>query len=294
MSELRRATSVEEYLGKMPNLVSEAGKAYAASFSPRPDDVLVATYAKAGTTWMQQIVHGLRTGGDMDFGEITDVVPWIELAHDCGWDINAEQKAAPRAYKTHHPYESVPKGAKYIWVVRDPKDSALSFFNFMNGWFLEVGAISADDFVQEFFMEDYLFGGYWGHLLGWWAVKDDPSVLALSFEDVKQDLAGTVKKVAQFIGHDLDKRGVDVATQQADFSFMKAREPQFDDHPIAVNRNAAVGLPTDARSSKIKTGNVGDYKQLSDETIKLLDEKWAATVGKNLGFEGYAQLRAAL
>jgi len=37
------------------------------------------TPPKCGTTWMQQIVHGLRTRGSMDFNEITRVVPFLYL-----------------------------------------------------------------------------------------------------------------------------------------------------------------------------------------------------------------------
>ena len=49
-----------------------------ASWRPRPTDVVITPYSKCGTTWLQQIFHTLRTGGDMDFDDISCVVPWIE------------------------------------------------------------------------------------------------------------------------------------------------------------------------------------------------------------------------
>src|SRR4051812_23528306 len=67
----------------------------------RPSDVLIATFPKCGTTWVQQIVHGLRTRGSMDFEEISLVIPWIERSALLGLDINAPQVAEPRAFKTH-------------------------------------------------------------------------------------------------------------------------------------------------------------------------------------------------
>ncbi|MEE8370955.1 MAG: sulfotransferase domain-containing protein, partial [Sphingomonadales bacterium] len=96
-----QARSIPELLEKLVNLKSEEGLAHAKAFVPRPDDVLIATFAKAGTTWLQQIVHVLRTGGDMDFGEITEVVPWIETAFDMGIDLEAEQRGGIRAFKSH-------------------------------------------------------------------------------------------------------------------------------------------------------------------------------------------------
>ena len=46
-----------------------------AFFQPRPTDVIITTAPKAGTTWMQQILHQMRTGGDTSFGTIFEVVP---------------------------------------------------------------------------------------------------------------------------------------------------------------------------------------------------------------------------
>ncbi len=298
MTELRRATSVAEFVGKMEYFISPEGFARAEAFNARSDDIIVSTYAKAGTTWMQQIVHGLRTNGDMDFGEICDVVPWIELAHDVGWDIVGEQKASPRAFKTHYEYEGVPKGARYIWVVRDPKDTAVSFYNFMNGWFLERDVVSIDDFVQDFFLERPAPRGYWNHLIGWYNAKEKAretdDVLALTFEDMKDDLSGAVKRVAGFMGCD-DESAIEIATHQAHFSFMKEHERQFDDHPLAQARCAALRLPEGAGSSKVKSGNVGGHKNtLSDETAQMLDAKWAEVVEPQLGFADYAALRKAL
>lgn len=298
MTNLRRATSVAEYSEKMQHFISPEGVAHAEAFAARPDDIIVSTYAKAGTTWMQQIVHGLRTGGDMDFGEITDVVPWIELAHDVGWDIEGAQKASPRAYKTHYDYGGVPKGARYIWVVRGPKDTAVSFYNFMNGWILERDAVSIDDFVQQFFLQRPAPRDYWSHLVSWYNAKEKASatddVLALTFEDMKEDLPGAVRRVAGFMGC-TEPAAIDAATRQAHFSFMKANERQFDDHPLARARCAALRLPEGAGSSKVKSGTVGGHKNtLSDQTIGMLDAKWAEVVEAQLGFADYAALRRAL
>ena len=53
-----------------------------ANFIARPSDVLITTPPKAGTTWMQQILHQLRTGGDTTFASIDDVVPWLEIQRE--------------------------------------------------------------------------------------------------------------------------------------------------------------------------------------------------------------------
>ena len=75
---------------------SAASVARGRSFAPRASDVFVVTYPKCGTTWMTQICHQLRTGGDEAFGEITEVVPWDVLALDCGQDLDARARVPAR------------------------------------------------------------------------------------------------------------------------------------------------------------------------------------------------------
>ena len=86
----------------------------------------MVTYPKCGTTWMTQIIHTLRTRGAAEhnqFGEITEVVPWDILAIDCEQDLGAEQVASPRVFKSHEAYGDVIKGAKYVYVARNPEDA---------------------------------------------------------------------------------------------------------------------------------------------------------------------------
>ena len=278
-------------------MVTPAGRAYAQAFLPHHDDVLIATYAKAGTTWMQQIVHGLRTGGDMSFQEISEVVPWIELAYDMGIKLESSQASTPRAFKTHYSYDLIPKGARYIWVIRNPADSALSMYNFLSAWMFNPEMLSLDDFIREFYSGASDRRSYWSHLLSWWPERHRDEVLAVSFEGMKSDLSKIVRQVAQFIGINVERNPdlLDTATRQAEFKFMKSHERQFDDHLIAQVRNGAMGLPADALSTKVRTGQSDSHRAvLSADSLAILDTCWRKTIGAELGFADYGDLRAAL
>ena len=113
-----------------------------ASWRPRPSDVVISPFGKCGTTWLQQIFHTLRTRGDMDFDDISRVVPWIELTIAVDIDIEAPQRAEPRGFKSHLAWDAMPKGARYVVSFRDPRDALVSLFHFFEGWFLEPGAVS--------------------------------------------------------------------------------------------------------------------------------------------------------
>ena len=132
-AERTRRTDLGLQLMKLrnKNMHSEKSVKVGHAMKPRPTDVFISTYPKCGTTWMTQIVHMLRSKGDMNFGEITEVIPWDILAHECGQDLDADHVANPRCFKSHEPWETIPKGARYIYVARHPLDAFVSFFHFL-------------------------------------------------------------------------------------------------------------------------------------------------------------------
>src|SRR6476620_10468462 len=140
----RRATTLGELGERMAAFVSPEGYAAGLAFVPRPTDVVIAPFAKCGTTWLQQMVHSLRTGGDLDFDDVSRVVPWIETAQDLGLDLDAEQRGEPRAFKSHLSYDQVPADARYIVSIRDPRDALVSAYRFFEGWFFEPGSIDIE------------------------------------------------------------------------------------------------------------------------------------------------------
>ncbi|HND34410.1 MAG TPA: sulfotransferase domain-containing protein, partial [Myxococcota bacterium] len=80
------------------------------SFAFHPTDVFISTAARSGTTLTQQIVHQLRTGGDMSYTSIDEVVPWLDLHLLLNVPLSADRLARhrPRAYKTHLRIDQLP------------------------------------------------------------------------------------------------------------------------------------------------------------------------------------------
>src|SRR6185436_4009445 len=196
-----RPRSIPDMLERMKNFSTDAGWQRGLDFKPAPTDVFIVTPPKCGTTWMQQIVHGLRTRGSMDFEEISSVVPWINMAHDMGIDIHAPQVANPRAFKTHSTLDEVPKGAKYIVILRNPHDALVSNYYFFDGFFFEKGSIDIETFAREFYIPRR---AVFQHITALWDRRSDENILPLCYENMKTDLAGTIEKVAHFIGIPLD------------------------------------------------------------------------------------------
>ena len=293
--QLKRATTVSELRARSGPLASREGLRAGMTFRPGPKDILIATYPKCGTTWLQQIVHGLRTRGSMDFDEITAVVPWIELAFDVGIDLEAPQVAEPRAFKTHLSWDEVPKGARYIYALRDPKDVLVSVYHFHEGWRFEPGTIAIEDFAKEFFMSRATGRRYWRHLSSWWEQRHRGELLMFCYEDMKADLATTIRRIARFIDCELDEDLLDIVLRQSSIDFMRAHERQFDDHLVREARNASRGLPPGGESSKVRRGRVGDHLvEVPAEVSEELDAIWREEIAAKFGLPSYAALRAQL
>ena len=288
-----QATTVDGIRRRMADFATPEGLARGRSFRLRPSDVLIATYPKAGTTLMQQIVHGLRTGGDMDFDEITEVVPWLELAHDLGLDLDAPQRAEPRAFKTHFDWNEAPKGGRTIFIARDPADSLVSFFHFFNGWVFEQGSVPIEDFALGYVLHGSRSGRYWDHLVSWWPRRLDPDTLWLCFEDIVADLPAAVVRVAQFLGLDADSEDIEIATRQASIDFMRKHGSKFDDHLVRNARNAACGLPSSGSTTKVRKGKSGEgSRELPLEVVEVWDRAWRRIVQPATGHGSYPAMRA--
>ncbi len=259
-----------------------------AGYVPRPSDVVITPFGKSGTTWTQQIFHTLRTRGDMDFDDISRVVPWIETSGVLDLDINAEQRAEPRGFKSHLTFEKLPPGSKVINVIRNPVDAAFSAFKFMEGWYVEPGTIPADVFVQAGLKQQ----NYQKHFVSWWPHRGDDNVLYLVFEHMKEDLEGTIEKIAAFIGVELDDELRAITLEHASLPFMQKHKDRFDDAMMRAISEESI-LPPGSDSAKVRAGKVGDHG-LSDETVALIDEAWQEIVMPVTGFASYNDLIGSL
>ena len=101
-------------------------------FKFRDDDIIIATYAKSGTTWMQQIIAQMLFGPDADL-EVAEMSPWLDLRVPPK-EIKlpaVEAQNHRRFLKTHLPVDALvfsPK-AKYIYIGRDGRDVVWSMYN---------------------------------------------------------------------------------------------------------------------------------------------------------------------
>jgi hypothetical protein len=285
-----------------PTSLAQAGEVMARMFTEedlksglkielQPTDVVISPFSKSGTTWLQQIVHTLRTRGDMDFDDISRVVPWIETSNGLGIDLQAPQKASPRAFKSHLGWDAVPKGGRYIVAIRNPSDVLVSLYRFMEGWFFEPGAVDIDEFTKVRFVENR---EYWKHLASWWPQRNEPNVLLLSYEHMKADLTSTIRRVASFADIELDPELLEITKEHASLAFMLEHKDRFDDLLMRRLSEDRGGLPRGSDSAKVREGKVGGGANLSPAIREQLDEIWREEITATLGYTDYDALIADL
>lgn len=210
-------------------------------YTPTAHDVFVATYPKSGTNWMLQIAHQLLFHGEGEFEHIHCVVPWPDTANmgplktyaipiedSSVWRASPEQK---RVIKTHYDWELLPysEKARYIMVIRDPKDVFVSsYFFFVKEGPLGGPAPTLDTWYKIFLNGDMPVGGSWvKNTAGYWAQRHRPNVLILSFKSMKRDLRGAVDQVADFLNVHVSDQILDTAAQKSSFDYMKQHDEKF-------------------------------------------------------------------
>ncbi|MFW6093838.1 MAG: sulfotransferase domain-containing protein [Pseudomonadota bacterium] len=208
----------------------------------RDDDIVIATYAKAGTTWMQQIVGQLVFAGDPDI-HVGELSPWLDLRVPPK-DVKlpeVEAQTHRRFIKTHLPVDALvfsPK-AKYIYIGRDGRDVVWSMYHHHStanaAWYAalndtpgRVGPPIAPppahvrDFWRMWMDENgEPWWPFWENVRSWWAIRDLPNVLLVHFEDLKRDLPGEMLRIADYLGVTLDDATWNRAVEHCTFEWMK-------------------------------------------------------------------------
>jgi hypothetical protein len=256
-------------------------------YVPGSQDVFVMTYAKSGTNWMMQIAHQLIHHGHGEYDHIHDVVPWpdtqampsfmkryaIPLSEATGWQTAPEPR---RVIKTHYNWDRLPYAdqARYISVIRDPKDVFVSNYFFIRDVY-GPAMPGLDTWLTLYLSDDFMFGGSWAvNTAGYWAERHRPNVLIVSFKSMKRDLRGTVLKVAEFLDVHVSEEVIEEVCRRSSFDYMKDM-----DHRFRVGKI----IPWRQEGAMIRKGKVGGCAELlSPERQRDIDQYCVAEL-KRLG-----------
>ncbi|XP_037679358.1 bile salt sulfotransferase-like [Choloepus didactylus] len=194
-------------------------------FLVRDDDVIILTYPRSGTQWMIDIVSLINSNGDPTWVQsVPNFVrsPWIEI--DAAMKALSDQEG-PRLVSSHLPIHLFPKSyftsnAKVIYVIRNPRDILTSFYYLVKESKLEKQR-NFDEYFNKFIQGDVTYGLWFDHTLGWMERRDKKCFLLVFYEDLQRDIKGSVEKICQFLGKNLEPEEFDSVLHNSSFSVMK-------------------------------------------------------------------------
>lgn len=286
---------------RIPGFFSADAYRSAIEYKPRPDDLLIVTYPKCGTTWVQNIVAGIFKKGEpfKSALEFLTQTPFLELTGASA----AETMKRPGAIKLHLPFRLTPYSpeAKYIFVARNPKDCCVSFYHHTKsilGYQYVDGEF--DDYFELFIKGEVDFGDYFDTLLSWYEHRNDPNVLFITYEQLKKNTSAVVLEISGFIGpeyrEELENNPelLEKVIKHSSFGYMKeklnehfAELSSLPPEQIVNNPDLPEGIRkafsskdavfnSDASSVNfVRKGIVGDWRNhFSEEQNKRLEEKY--------------------
>ncbi|MBN3324087.1 ST6B1 Sulfotransferase, partial [Atractosteus spatula] len=260
------------------------------TFEAREDDVMLAAYPKCGFNWMIRVLHKIvaaATGRtDENPNDHPKFPPMLEFLDP------AKQKTlavapSPRVVGTHMPPQNFPKSffekktkPQVLVVFRNPKDTAVSFFHFTNGNPVLPTAESWDKFFLDFISGEVPWGSYFDHALAWEEHMDNPNVMVVTYEYLKENLSEAVQQIASFFNCSLSEEQIQTITQESTFKAM--RENSKNSHGPMSN-------------VFFRKGEVGDWKNhFSEAQSQEMDAKFeqflaGTKLGARLQYDVYCK-----
>jgi hypothetical protein len=254
-------------LGKRP-----AGR----SLTVFPHDVFLVSYPRSGNTWARFLVGNLLNRSDpVTFANVERRVPTIYAWPD------RTLRSLPRILKSHECFD--PRYPRVIYILRDPRDVAVSLYYYLLKMRALRDGYSMDDFVARFIKADvvpYLdrMGCWEDHVLSWLRLRmGKPGFLLIRYEDLVDNPAKELAKLALLLGVDPTPEIIERAVSACSAGNMRSLETkQSKDWLLTKKSRQDIRFVREAKSG-------GWRDELSKASVQAIEHAWGATM-RELGY----------
>jgi hypothetical protein len=244
------------------------------NFEVFPDDVFIVSFPKSGNTWTRFLIANLLHPEELvTFSNIDRLIPESE-----GLTRNELKRVPrPRIMKSHQYFD--PRFRKVIYIVRDPRDVALSQFHFYRKRRRITDDYPLEQFVTRFVSGDTSDYGSWGdNVASWLATRQNsPNFLLMRYEDMVANTTDSLMQVASFLGVNTTPELLAQAIQRSSADEMRKLEGK--NATASVTRNTRQDIPF------VRAAGSGGWKSnLPESSVLALETAWAPLM-KWLGYE---------
>jgi Sulfotransferase domain len=232
-----------------------------------PDDTFIVSYPRSGNTWTRFLIANLlHPEIEIGFANIDSVVPDTAALSSRA----LKRTPRPRVLKSHQYFDH--RYPKVIYIVRDPRDVALSYYQFHR----KYGFIN-DDHPIEQFVADFVGGrlisadwGTWAENVASWLYTrgHNAGFLLTRYEDLKQDTYRELTRIASFLGVEAEPELLSKAIERCSAQRMRDLELKEQDLWLGTRKHRK-DIPFVGEAS------AGGWEQkLPAESVALIESAW--------------------
>ena len=256
-------------------------------YPPTARDVIVVTYPKSGTNLALQLLTQLARGGRGEYEHIHDACPWPDGLRLGAATLRDDDGAGRfRAIKTHLPLAALPLPAepgpaRWVYVVRDPREVFVSSYHFVRGLAYGPAMPTVGSWVGTWERGEFHFGPWAEHIADWWPLRHRPDVLFLTFRELTRETPAALDRLAAFCGVTLSSEERAAVLRRSSRDWMKRHDDVF---------RPGVSLPwADGDTPMVRRGESGSAGELlsPDQAARVAaaSKRRLAELGCDLPFD---------
>lgn len=240
-----------------------------------PDDAFLVSFPKSGNTWTRFLVANLLyPDTPANFANIYKLIPDPEGTPKKYFD----SMRRPRVIKSHTCFD--PAYPRVIYIVRDPRDVALSQYHYHRKRRLIADDYPLADFVTRFVAGETCDYGSWAENVSTWLVarRNHSKFLLLRYEDMIADTARELAKVASFMGIPAGSEQLLTAVERSSADNMRKLE-KMQSHVSTMTKRSRQDLPF------VRSASKGGWKtNLPEPLVAKIEAAWGPLM-QSLGYE---------